>query len=71
MWFEEVLAVISCRSINQKNCCHCSIDDGGEVKELNEIKRLVPLTVLGFVKFLASVNQLLKWLYVLLLEQKN
>lgn len=29
------------------------------------------LTVLGLVRFLASVNQLLRWLYVLLLHDIN
>ena len=31
----------------------------------------VKLTVLGFVRFLASVNQLLKWLYVVLLKSNT
>lgn len=40
----------------------------GFLKSKNERMLICLLTVLGLVRFLASVSQLLRWLYVLLLQ---
>lgn len=40
-------------------------------KKRETSRRSVTLTVLGLVRFLASVSQLLRWLYVLLLRDNT
>lgn len=47
-------------------------DDAEDWREKRETsRRSVTLTVFGLVRFLASVSQLLRWLYVLLLRDNT